>query len=86
VISTRPTWRCETTSSTAAAVSRRHGFVEYDGPIFEHLELYRVKSGDEIVSELFHLRIAAGAKWHPARNDPDAGPHGGGAGQCSAAA
>ncbi len=34
-------------------VSIRNGFEEYDGPIFESLDLYRVKSGDEIVSELF---------------------------------
>ncbi len=36
-------------------VSLRNGFEEYDGPIFESLDLYRVKSGDEIVSELFHF-------------------------------
>ncbi len=38
------------------AVSRRSGFSEYDGPIFESLDLYRKKSGDEIVSQLFHFR------------------------------
>jgi len=36
-------------------VSERHGFDEVDGPIFEMLDLYRVKSGDGIVSELFHF-------------------------------
>ncbi len=36
-------------------VSLRHGFVEVDGPTFESLDLYRVKSGDEIVSQLFHF-------------------------------
>lgn len=36
-------------------VSERHGFDEVDGPIFESLDLYRVKSGDGIVSELFHF-------------------------------
>ncbi len=36
-------------------VSIRHGFVEVDGPTFEFLDLYRVKSGDEIVSQLFHF-------------------------------
>lgn len=36
-------------------VSLRNGFVEYDGPVFEDLDLYRVKSGDEIVSQLFHF-------------------------------
>ncbi len=34
-------------------VSIRHGFQEVDGPTFESLELYKVKSGDEIVSQLF---------------------------------
>jgi len=43
-----------------AEVSRRHGFVEYDGPIFEPLELYRIKSGDEIVSQLFHFEDRGG--------------------------
>ncbi|MEM9347371.1 MAG: histidine--tRNA ligase [Planctomycetota bacterium] len=37
-------------------VSERHGFDEIDGPIFESLDLYRVKSGDGIVSELFHFK------------------------------
>ena len=36
-------------------VSQRHGFDEVDGPIFESLDLYKVKSGDGIVSELFHF-------------------------------
>jgi histidyl-tRNA synthetase len=36
-------------------VSIRHGFVEVDGPTFEYLDLYKVKSGDEIVSQLFHF-------------------------------
>ncbi len=34
-------------------VSVRHGFLEVDGPTFESLDLYKVKSGDEIVSQLF---------------------------------
>ncbi len=34
-------------------ISTRHGFEEIDGPRFEHLDLYTVKSGDGIVSELF---------------------------------
>lgn len=34
-------------------VSIRHGFQEVDGPTFESLDLYKVKSGDEIVSQLF---------------------------------
>src|ERR1051325_3775376 len=36
-------------------VSIRHGFQEVDGPTFEYLDLYKVKSGDEIVSQLFHF-------------------------------
>lgn len=36
-------------------VSHRHGFEEYDGPIFESLDLYKAKSGEGIVSELFHF-------------------------------
>ena len=41
-------------------VSLRNGFVEYDGPTFEQLDLYRVKSGEEIVSQLFHFTDRAG--------------------------
>jgi len=41
---------------TWRSVSVRHGFVEVDGPTFETLDLYRVKSGDEIVSQLFHFQ------------------------------
>lgn len=37
-------------------VSRRHGFEEYEGPLYEHLELYTVKSGEGIVSELFSFQ------------------------------
>jgi histidyl-tRNA synthetase len=40
--------------------SVRHGFVEYDGPIFEHLQLYTQKSGDEIVEQLFSLTDRGG--------------------------
>ncbi len=35
------------------AVARRFGFVEYDGPPLEALELYTKKSGDEIVGQLY---------------------------------
>ncbi len=41
-------------------VSRRNGFVEFDGPILEYLDLYRAKSGEGIVSELFHLEDRGG--------------------------
>ena len=44
-------WLCE----AWRRVSLRNGFVEYDGPEMEYLDLYRVKSGDEIVSQLFSL-------------------------------
>jgi len=40
--------------------SLRHGFLEYDGPIFEHLQLYTVKSGQEIVEQLFSLTDRGG--------------------------
>lgn len=39
-----------------------HGFEEIDGPTFEHLELYTVKSGEGIVSELFSFRRDGGEK------------------------
>lgn len=41
--------------NTWRKVSLRHGFLEVDGPTFEYLDLYKVKSGDEIVSQLFHF-------------------------------
>ena len=44
-------------------VSLRSGFEEYDGPIFETLDLYRVKSGDAIVSELFHFADRGGREF-----------------------
>jgi histidyl-tRNA synthetase len=34
-------------------VARRYGFVEYDGPPLEPLELYTRKSGDEIIGQLY---------------------------------
>ena len=37
------------------AASLRNGFQEYDGPIFEYLKMYQVKSGDEIVDQLFNF-------------------------------
>ncbi len=40
--------------------SQNNGFVEYDGPIFEHLNLFTRKSGDAIAEELFNLTDRAG--------------------------
>jgi histidyl-tRNA synthetase len=36
-------------------VAHRYGFVEWDGPVLEPTELYRKKSGDEIVGQLFNF-------------------------------
>ena len=36
-------------------IAYRYGFVEYDGPPLESLELYTKKSGDEIVNQLYHF-------------------------------
>lgn len=36
-------------------VARRYGFVEYDGPPLEPLDLYTKKSGDEIVGQLYNF-------------------------------
>jgi len=41
-------------------VSIRNGFEEYDGPIFEYLQMYQIKSGDEIVEQLFSLKDRGG--------------------------
>lgn len=35
---------------------RAFGYEEYEGPTFEHLELYVGKSGPEIVEQLYHFR------------------------------
>lgn len=37
-----------------------NGFEEYDGPIFEYLKMYQIKSGDEIVEQLFNLQDRGG--------------------------
>jgi histidyl-tRNA synthetase len=34
-------------------ISRRYGFVEYEGPVVESTDLFRKKSGDEITKQLF---------------------------------
>src|SRR4030042_866451 len=36
--------------------SLRNGFEEYDGPIFEYLQMYQIKSGDEIIEQLFSFK------------------------------
>ncbi len=40
---------------TWRATARRYGFREYDGPPLEPLELYTLKSGEEIVRQLYHF-------------------------------
>jgi len=39
--------------ATWREVARRYGFVEYDGPILEPIDLYKKKSGGELVGQLF---------------------------------
>lgn len=41
-------------------VSIRNGFEEYDGPIFEYLDLFTAKSGQEIASQLFNFTDRGG--------------------------
>jgi len=41
--------------TTWREVARRYGFVEWDGPVLEPTDLYRKKSGPEIVEQLFHF-------------------------------
>ena len=36
-------------------VAGRYGFVECDGPVLEELDLYKRKSGEEIVGQLFNF-------------------------------
>jgi histidyl-tRNA synthetase len=45
------------------AASRAFGFEEYEGPIFESLELYAVKSGEGIAEQLFHFEDRGGRKF-----------------------
>ena len=37
-----------------------YGFVEYEAPILESVDLYKVKSGEEIASQLFHFEDKGG--------------------------
>lgn len=41
-------------------VSRRYGFVEYDGPVLEDLELFKKKSGEEIAKQLYDFTDKGG--------------------------
>ena len=41
-------------------VSLRNGFEEYDAPIFEYLDLFTVKSGEEIAEQLFNFTDRGG--------------------------
>jgi len=41
--------------ATWREVARRYGFIEWDGPVLEPTELYRKKSGNEIVDQLFNF-------------------------------
>src|SRR6201993_592891 len=41
--------------ATWREVARRYGFVEWDEPVLEPTELYRKKSGPEIVGQLFNF-------------------------------
>jgi histidyl-tRNA synthetase len=43
-------------------VSVRNGFEEYDGPIFEYLQMFQIKSGDEIAEQLFSFEDRGGRK------------------------
>jgi histidyl-tRNA synthetase len=45
------------------SVSRAFGFQEYEGPIFEHLDLYTLKSGQEIVGQLFNFEDRGGRRF-----------------------
>lgn len=47
-------------TETWRKVSLRNGFVEFDGPVLEYLDLFSVKSGDEIASQLFSFTDRGG--------------------------
>ncbi len=47
-------------AETWRKVSLRNGFVEFDGPVLEYLDLFSVKSGDEIASQLFSFTDRGG--------------------------
>lgn len=41
-------------------ISIRNGFEEIDSPILEHLQMFTLKSGEEIVEQLFSLKDRGG--------------------------
>jgi histidyl-tRNA synthetase len=41
--------------ATWREVARRYGFVEYDGPLLEPIDLYKKKSGGELLGQLFEF-------------------------------
>jgi histidyl-tRNA synthetase len=41
-------------------VARRYGFLEYDGPVLEPIELYEKKSGGELLAQLFDFQDKGG--------------------------
>ncbi|MEQ1853981.1 MAG: ATP phosphoribosyltransferase regulatory subunit [Chthoniobacteraceae bacterium] len=45
--------------TTWCEVARRYGFVEFDGPVVESMELYEKKSGGELVGQLFTVGASA---------------------------
>jgi len=47
-------------ADTWRRVSLRNGFEEYDAPIFEYLDLFTAKSGQEIASQLFNFTDRGG--------------------------
>ena len=47
-------------TDTWRAVSLRNGFEQYDSPIFEYLDLFTIKSGEAIASELFSFTDRGG--------------------------
>lgn len=58
-------------------VSLRHGFDEIDGPTFEHADLYRVKSGQGILNEMFGVFSgkAESARAEPRLSEPRNPPY-----------
>lgn len=54
--------------------SIRHGFEEIDGPTFEDADLYKVKSGDGILAEMFGVFSGKSPEDVEAVRDPERGP------------